>query len=292
MKRIRPYPGHRLLTALAACGVALLVFAAACGPGGPSEQSERLLLEAGQYRLNGELVRALENYTRAIADSPDYAAAHLARADTLSELGRRPEALRDYSRALALDESLATTIYVNRGVMHLGSRDYSRAIEDFERALSLEPDDPTTLSNRGLARARSGDLAGGLSDLDASISIASNNAFAFSTRALIRALAGRTEGSLQDYERAIQLRPGDSELLFQRALVLIEAGSLEQALEDLNQVVSISPEHARAYAMRAGVYRDLGQIAAAESDARMAESLGIDPDSLRSTDQRSLLPRP
>lgn len=292
MQRICLSRKPRFITLLAVSSMALLTLVAACGQDGPSAEAQNLLLQGARHRLNGEPLRAIAAYTDAIGDSPKFGEAYLERADTLSELRRRSEAQRDYARALELDESLASTVYVNRGVMHLGAEDYSLAIRDFDRALELDPDDPTTLGNRGLARAQAGDLAGGLLDLDASISISTTNSVTYATRALIRAVSGQHAGSIQDYDRAIQLRPYDSDLLFQRSLVLIESGSLQRALEDLDQAISVAPERARLYVMRSRVRRDLGQVAGADSDATKAESLGVGPDTILSLEQSSLLPAP
>ncbi len=184
----------------------------------------------------------------------------------------------DYAKALELDETLASDVYVNRGVAYLAADEIQRAIKDFDRALLIEPDDPTALANRGLAKARSGTLSEGLIDLDAAIAIAPRNFFfGFMTRGLVRALAGQLEGSLEDYGRANRIRPDRVEPLFQRALVQLQTGMPGQALKDLDQAISISPAFARAYAARSAAHRELGEIEAAEADIAVAISLGIDP---------------
>jgi hypothetical protein len=65
-----------------------MVLLVACGGPGPSAEPRELYLTADQYRLAGDLVTAVDVYNAAIADSPKYARAYLARADTLRDLGR------------------------------------------------------------------------------------------------------------------------------------------------------------------------------------------------------------
>ena len=240
MSRDAGIPGRHIGVALAVFSAASMVLLLACGGSGPSVESQELYLTADQYRLAGDLVTAVDAYTAAIADSPEYAEAYLARADTLTDLVRRSEALLDYAKALELDETLALDVYVNRGVAYPVADEIQRAIKDFDRALLIEPDDPTALANRGLAKARSGTLFEGLIDLDAAIAIAQRNFFfGFMTRGLVRALAVQLEGSLEDYGRANKIRPDRVEPLFQRALVQLQTGMPGQALEDLDQAISI-----------------------------------------------------
>lgn len=52
----------------------------------------------------------------------------------------------------------------NRGVGYSNKGDYERAIQDFDQALRLTPNDALVLYNRGKAKLKKGDKAGGEAD--------------------------------------------------------------------------------------------------------------------------------
>ena len=68
--------------------------------------------------------------------SSGHAKAWAGRADALRMLGRYPEALEGYTRAVEFDPQLALA-YRGRGDAHLGAREYALAIRDLRQALSL-----------------------------------------------------------------------------------------------------------------------------------------------------------
>jgi tetratricopeptide (TPR) repeat protein len=58
-------------------------------------------------------------------------------------------------------------VYVNRGNAYRNMGQYAEAIQDYDQALKLNPEDAETLYNRGAAKKASGDAAGGESDMQA-----------------------------------------------------------------------------------------------------------------------------
>ncbi|MBP0002054.1 MAG: tetratricopeptide repeat protein [Cyanobacteria bacterium SID2] len=107
------------------------------------------------YAMLGDLQRALDDYDRAIELEPDYVEAHYNRALTLSELGQIEAALASYANALdavpAEAPAYAIPIYLNRGMLWLEQSEPYAAIEDFERVLSIDANNPEAYGNRGLA---------------------------------------------------------------------------------------------------------------------------------------------
>lgn len=76
------------------------------------------------------------------------AGVYQSRAYSLQMLGRRDEALADYTRAIRLDPRQAVA-YAWRGVIHDEMRDWPAAMDDYSNALRLDPNLGGVLERRG-----------------------------------------------------------------------------------------------------------------------------------------------
>src|ERR1700752_1362115 len=80
-------------------------------------------------------------------------------------VGDNQGAIEDYDKAIKLNPKYAGT-YCNRGVAKYAMRDYEGAIRDFTNALDVSPDDEMAFYNRGVAKDELNDFKGALQDYD------------------------------------------------------------------------------------------------------------------------------
>lgn len=105
---------------------------------------------AFQYGL-GDYDSALACYDRVIQQRPTYASAWHHRGNALLYGAKKPEvALTSYQAAIDLDPNNAVT-WRNRGNAWVELKDFAQAIESYDFALELHPDDPLTRQARTLA---------------------------------------------------------------------------------------------------------------------------------------------
>ena len=78
------------------------------------------------------------------------------------------QAIEDYRRAIDINP-LYPTPYYNRGNAYMAQRRYAWAIEDYTVAIRLRPKYPDAYGNRGLANERSGNRAAAIRDFRAAI---------------------------------------------------------------------------------------------------------------------------
>lgn len=90
--------------------------------------------------------------------------------------GSYEEAIKDYNKAIELDESNSVA-YNNRGYTFNVMEDYENAIKDFEKAISLEESFAYALNNRGFAKIKLGFKEEGLADLEKSMSMDDTNSY-------------------------------------------------------------------------------------------------------------------
>jgi len=100
----------------------------------------------------GDFHAAVENMTLCLETgelSPaTMAAAYNLRGGFSYILGEYDRAIEDYSRAIDLDPDLASA-YSNRGVALVDFREFRRAIDDFDHAIEIDPDYAMAFNNRG-----------------------------------------------------------------------------------------------------------------------------------------------
>lgn len=94
---------------------------------------------AEQLFADGEYRAALGMYEDALEENADHHFALRGKARTLLQLERYDEALAQYALAIAAQPDLAVN-YANRGILHDRMGEYERAIEDYEKALELDPE--------------------------------------------------------------------------------------------------------------------------------------------------------
>ncbi len=88
---------------------------------------------------DGDYRQALESYDQALEEAPGHIHARRGRARALLQLGRHPEALEAFNRAIEATPE-AGAPYANRGILHDRMGHYRKAVRDYEKALALDSD--------------------------------------------------------------------------------------------------------------------------------------------------------
>jgi len=89
-------------------------------------------------------------------------------------LGAHGKAIEDYSRALVLDPGHAEALY-NRGNSYADVGDHDRAIEDYSQTIRIRPDFDAAYYNRANSRLRTGDLLRAIEDYRKAYSLNPND---------------------------------------------------------------------------------------------------------------------
>ena len=156
--------------------------------------------------------------------------------------GDYPKALQEYNAALALrpDDPAALT---NRAAALIGLERYEETLADCDRCLELRPDDPTTLTNRAGALIGLKRYEEALADCDRSLQLRPDHPDTLNNRAVALRHLQRYEDVLADYNRALELRRDDATILSNRGLALAYLQRYEEALADFNRALQLRPDH-------------------------------------------------
>jgi len=105
-----------------------------------SNHSERhpFFAKAVSLYTDEKYQEALLYYEKAISQDPEFIHAKRGRARTLMQLGRDKEALKAFDEVLGLDAESAVS-FANRGILEDRMGLYDRAIEDYGKAIEMNP---------------------------------------------------------------------------------------------------------------------------------------------------------
>lgn len=131
----------------------------------PNDTDAKQIL-ANAYYIRGlmfmskdEYAKAVEDYSKAIDNEPDYPFAFNKRGQANLEMGNYEQAFKDFERVIQFrpDDDQAkqnlANAYMKRGISYDQKGDYARAAADFEMVLKFKPDDNTARELLQMAKA-------------------------------------------------------------------------------------------------------------------------------------------
>jgi len=227
--------------------------------------------------------QALAQFDAALALDPDYAAAHAARARSLTAIanqyGKPGETAAMYDaaivaarRAIEIAPGLADAYSTLGFTLFQGKLDATAAREPFERSAQLGAGESTVLARFAQYAARCGRDAEAASAMQRAIERDALNPLIHRAAGAIAYAARRYEDSLAPLERALAMNPRMSRAPAMRGDALLNLGRLDEARAayDAEPVVDFRLTGLALVAQRdndaAGARSTLGQLIAAEGD--------------------------
>lgn len=168
--------------------------------------------------------------------------------------GRLEDAVAAYSKAITSGELQSETLaitYNNRGVALGENGEFDRAIDDYEKALQLLPEDPTTAKNlrvafvkRGTNMQTKGLLTEAGDDFDRAVEAEPEHYLGYLRRAELNVMRGNLALAVSDYKLALARKPGDSELIaaLNQAREALSRPLDSQLAEDVSDETSVAAE--------------------------------------------------
>jgi len=115
-------------------------------------------------------------------------------------------ATEDIQKAMQLDSTTKFIGYNNIGFyMKLEKKDFTGAIDFFNKAIELNPEFAYAYSNRGFAKLNLNDIKGAYKDLRKSIELDNTNSYAFKNLGLIYLKDGQKKSACDNFKKAAQL---------------------------------------------------------------------------------------
>lgn len=141
---------------------------------------------------------------RSVSDAQE----HAARGQELAKSGNSEQALEEFNRAVTLDPYNAQALY-GRAMIYQAANQHEFAITDFTAANGLNPQKPEPLLGRAVSYLAVGKIKEAAADLDEASEADPNNAQIWTTRGLAYERLGDRTKAAASYSRAMALRPRD-----------------------------------------------------------------------------------
>ena len=158
---------------------------------------------------------------------------------SLYEEHQYSKAIQEFTKAIALDPN-NWIVYAYRGLCYYKLKQNSRAIQDYTQAIDLEPTEANPHYNRGLAYS---------------------------------ALKQDTQ-AIQEFTKAIDLDPLDWRAYYSRGHAYFERKQYTESIQDYTQAIAVNPSYTNAYNNRGFAYYRLNRISQGCADAQKGCELG------------------
>ncbi|MBI2900752.1 MAG: tetratricopeptide repeat protein [Planctomycetes bacterium] len=209
--------------------------------------------------------RMIEEATEALKARPSFAEAFFWRGLAYGESKDYSRAVADYEKAILILPGFAEA-YLERGSVRARQGDHASAIEDCTRVIEIDPRRADAYYNRGNARADRGDFPGAIEDHTKAIAIDPRHAMAHNKRGAARAKAGDLSGAIVDCTRAIELDSPFAEACYNRGCVRDDLGDAAGAISDYSRAIEIRSRYPMAYNNRGLTRGKAGDLRGAIED--------------------------
>jgi tetratricopeptide (TPR) repeat protein len=233
----------------------------------------------------GDYADAIAQIDLALKINADVADAHLNRGNALKKLKQLDEALESYDRAAALkpDDPM---ILNSRGSVLRELLRFSDALADFDAAVALKPDFSEAFNNRANTYKDLELFDAALADYGHAIALNRHNADALSNRGNLYKRLERYDEALADYDQAVAREPRNAEAAYNRGTALLDLDRPDAALAELDRAVALRSTYVEALYNRGIALMNLKRIDDALAD--YGRVIALEPDHHNAHWNRSL----
>ena len=130
----------------------------------------------------------------------------------------------------------------NEGIRKSQKGLYGEAIEEFNRSIELDPNNPIPYYMRGYVYARLAMYREAILDFDKAIELEPDDADAFYNRGNMYRQLDENESAIADYTKAIELNSQKDVYFHNRGLLFGEMGRLDESINDLREACRLGNE--------------------------------------------------
>jgi tetratricopeptide (TPR) repeat protein len=208
-----------------------------------------------------QLEEAFGHINQAIAADPTYAWGYMNRATMYTEVGMPDRALEDMNVALPLAKDTATliSVYVNRGVVYQTSRQFEKALKDFETVLAMDSVNEGAMLNRAATLDDLGRPEEALAIVMRMSAKDPENIVYINNAGFLLLGMERYAEAAELFSRGLEKQPDDAYMLNNRGYAKLKAGDNKGALKDVERSIKIHAANSYAYRNLGLIHQAMGE---------------------------------
>ena len=182
-------------------------------------------------------------------------------------------ALNDFEKAIDLSKEQYPLAFFNRGSVRSSvGKDHKEAEEDFTQTILLDSNFTAAYIKRAEERVSLSNFGGALADIGKAKQLDSNNVSVYYTHAKILTSAMDFAGALPLFNKAISMDSGTAEIYNDRAYVKFRLKIYDDAIKDCDSAIRLFPQFMNAYYNKGVIYLESNRpkIALKEFDTTLA----------------------
>lgn len=157
------------------------------------------------------------------------------------------------SEAIRNSRDAQSKYFATRGIVYCRKSKYEQALEDYSKAIEMNPNDSYSYNNRGIALLQLGKPELALLDCNKAIKLNPTSSASFCNRGAAFIALNRLDEAIHDLDKARMLDPCNSTIYAIRGRARAMLGDCRSALEDFSQALRLSP-------LMISVFYDRGQV--------------------------------
>lgn len=172
--------------------------------------------------------------------------------------GRYKQSIETLNEAIKINEfnQLIPILFFYRGVSNAKVKDFKAAVQDYTKAINVNPRKSKYVYHRGLAYFELGDYENAKKDFQTTLSIDGANADLYVKLAFLKQQENDLKGAIEDYSKAIKINPKFAAPYYYRGLIYLQVLLHDKACADLKKAADLGhPLALRQYDKYCGVNR-------------------------------------
>ncbi|TFG06043.1 tetratricopeptide repeat protein [Candidatus Thorarchaeota archaeon] len=220
---------------------------------------------------------ALDEIEKHLEENPDDAAAWNSKGVLLADKKDFGAALRALERAIRLNPELAEA-YTNRGrvLISIGPENAKKALDSFNTALELSPDNVQALKDKAFALRIVGKSQQELETIHRLLDRVPDQWGIWIRRGDLELEIGRTEQSIDSYNRALEINPDAVPALVHRGIAFSLIEEWGDAIDSAKRATELAPEELEPWRVLGDIYLRAEKFGSAMK--ALQEAAHLDPD--------------